>query len=254
VSQVVLKPGEYVTHRTVVGVPVTADPAISATFPLQRQNLILSEAYKEARLQGAGVNTVQGLVTLAGGASPTVTLECYLYDNSTDTFTLQKTTTALSTDGNFTYTTGGVRSFLRISAVTGAPTSVTIQVSPGGTGDQTRILQWRVVENATDQTVDTTVGGDLRIHKPMVIRDVGAYCDTAGTTGECTVDINEGGTTILSTKITIDTGEKSSQTAATPPVISDSSIAADAVITVDVDTIHTGTAAKGLVVWMEVEV
>lgn len=60
-----------------------------------------------------------------------------------------------------------------------------------------------------------------------------------------TVDINEGGNSILSTKLTIDNGERTSVTAATPAVISDSALADDAEITVDVDAIGDGTA-KGL--------
>jgi hypothetical protein len=69
----------------------------------------------------------------------------------------------------------------------------------------------------------------------------------SGGGGIFTVDINEAGSTILSTKITIDNGEKTSTTAATPPVISDSAIADDAEITIDIDQIGDGTA-KGLVV------
>lgn len=57
-----------------------------------------------------------------------------------------------------------------------------------------------------------------------------------------TVDINEAGTTILSTKLTIDNTEKTSTTAATPPVISDASLADDAEMTIDVDQIGDGTA------------
>ena len=86
----------------------------------------------------------------------------------------------------------------------------------------------------------------------MTVVDVGAYCDTAATGSVTTIDINEAGTTILSTKITIDATEKTSETAATPPVISDSAIAADAIITFDIDGIGSSTAGKGLVVWMEV--
>jgi hypothetical protein len=63
------------------------------------------------------------------------------------------------------------------------------------------------------------------------------------------VDIHESGTTILSTKLTIDNGEKTSTTAATPPVISDSALADDAEITVDIDQIGDGTA-KGLKVYL----
>lgn len=60
-----------------------------------------------------------------------------------------------------------------------------------------------------------------------------------------TVDINEAGASILSTKLTIDNTEKTSVTAATPAVISDSALADDAEITIDVDQIGDGTA-KGL--------
>jgi hypothetical protein len=62
------------------------------------------------------------------------------------------------------------------------------------------------------------------------------------------VDINEGGTTILSTKLTIDANEKTSTTAATAAVISDSALADDAEITFDIDV--AGTGAKGLKVWL----
>ena len=48
-----------------------------------------------------------------------------------------------------------------------------------------------------------------------------------------------------STKITIDNTEKTSTTAAAPPVISDSTLADDAEVTIDIDTVGDGTA-KGL--------
>ena len=63
-----------------------------------------------------------------------------------------------------------------------------------------------------------------------------------------TIDINEAGVTIMATtKLTIDANEKSSGTA-TPAVISDSAIAANAEITVDVDST---TGGKGGVVCLE---
>jgi len=73
-----------------------------------------------------------------------------------------------------------------------------------------------------------------------------ASLTTAQTSGSIfTVDINENGVSILSTKLTIDNTEKTSVTAATPAVLSDSSLANDAEITVDIDQIGDGTA-KGL--------
>jgi predicted RecA/RadA family phage recombinase len=67
---------------------------------------------------------------------------------------------------------------------------------------------------------------------------------TASTSGVVTVDINESGTTILGNKLTIDQDEKTSTTAATAATLTDTSIAADAEITFDIDT--AGTGAKSL--------
>lgn len=72
---------------------------------------------------------------------------------------------------------------------------------------------------------------------------------TSGAGGIVTVDINEAGTTILSTKLTIDNTEKTSTTAATAAVISDAALADDAEITIDIDQIGDGTA-KGLKVYI----
>lgn len=65
---------------------------------------------------------------------------------------------------------------------------------------------------------------------------------TDGGGGILTVDINVTGGSILSTKLTIDNTEKTSTTAATPAVLSASTIADDAEITFDVDQIGDGTA------------
>ena len=64
-----------------------------------------------------------------------------------------------------------------------------------------------------------------------------------------TVNVKESGTTILSTKLIFDNAEKTTTTAATPPVISDANLADDAEITVDIDQVGDGTA-KGLKVYL----
>lgn len=115
-----------------------------------------------------------------------------------------------------------------------------------------RYVEYRILDKDTEHTVSTKVGGDLRIPTGVSIKSVGAYVDVAGVTGVGTIDINEAGVSILSTKITIDTGEKSSETAETPPVISDHEIDTNAILTFDIDAIQT-TPAKGLVVWLEIK-
>ena len=59
-------------------------------------------------------------------------------------------------------------------------------------------------------------------------------------TSAISIDINEAGTSVLSTPLTIDAGESSSTTAATAAVISDPDIADDALITIDIDSADTG--------------
>ena len=101
----------------------------------------------------------------------------------------------------------------------------------------------------SDETTALTTGAakvTFRAPRAMVITGVRASLTTAQTSGSIfTVDINESGTSILSTKLTIDNTEKTSTTAATPPVIIDSAIADDAEITIDIDQVGDGTA-KGL--------
>jgi hypothetical protein len=82
----------------------------------------------------------------------------------------------------------------------------------------------------------------------MTLTAVRASLSAASSSGTPTIDINDGGTTILSTKLTIDVSEKTSTTAATPAVISDTALADDAEITIDIDV--AGTDAKGLKVYL----
>jgi hypothetical protein len=101
----------------------------------------------------------------------------------------------------------------------------------------------------SDETTALTAGtAKITFRTPcaMTVTAVRASLTTAQTSGSIfTVDINEGGTSILSTKLTIDNTEKTSTTAATPPVISDSALADDAEMTIDIDQIGDATA-KGL--------
>ena len=66
------------------------------------------------------------------------------------------------------------------------------------------------------------------------------------TSGTTTIDINEGGSTILSTKCTIDYGSLTSVGASTAVVISDTALADNAEITVDIDAVTGGADETGL--------
>lgn len=97
----------------------------------------------------------------------------------------------------------------------------------------------------SDETTAITTGAakvTFRMPHAMTLTAVRASLTTDSSSGAPVIDINEGGTTILSTKLSIDAGEKTSTTAATPAVISDASLADDAEITIDIDTAGTGAA------------
>lgn len=105
----------------------------------------------------------------------------------------------------------------------------------------------------SDETTALTAGTNkvsVRLPRAMVLTSVRASLVTAQTSGSIfTVDINQDGTSILSTKLTIDNTEKTSKTAVTAPVLSTTSLTDDAEITVDIDQIGDGTA-KGLKIYL----
>ena len=101
----------------------------------------------------------------------------------------------------------------------------------------------------SDETTALTTGTakvTFRMPYAMTLTEVRASLSTTQTSGSIlTVDINESGSSVISTKLTIDNTEKTSTTATTPAVISDSALADDSEITIDIDQIGDGTA-KGL--------
>lgn len=107
---------------------------------------------------------------------------------------------------------------------------------------------FELVVACSDEDTPITTGTTkvtFRMPRGVTLTGVRANLKTPAATGTFTVDINEGGSTILSTKITIDATEKTTVGAAVPSVISDPNLADDAEITVDVDDDADG-AATGL--------
>lgn len=105
----------------------------------------------------------------------------------------------------------------------------------------------------SDETTAITTGTAKRTFRlPLCqVLAVRASLTTSSSSGNPTFDINESGTSILGAKLSIDSGEKTSTTAATPATITDNSIADDAEMTFDIDT--AGTGAKGAKIYMKVK-
>lgn len=103
----------------------------------------------------------------------------------------------------------------------------------------------------SDETTAITTGTakvTFRMPFAMTLTSVRASLTTSSSSGNPAIDVNESGASIFSTTLTIDSGEKTSTTAATAAVISDSSLADDAEMTIDIDT--AGTGAAGLKVYL----
>ena len=108
-------------------------------------------------------------------------------------------------------------------------------------------LWFQVGDEGTAQTAATN---KLTFRMPfaMTLYGVRGHLGTAATGANLfTVDINEGGASILSTKLTFDASETTTTTAATAAVISDADLADDALMSVDIDQIgNGGSAGAGL--------
>jgi hypothetical protein len=107
------------------------------------------------------------------------------------------------------------------------------------------------VNVSNNETTVLTTGNSkitLRLPQDITLLEVKASLTTASSSGNVIVDINKNGSTVLSSKITIEVGEKTSKTATTLPVISNPYLENDDEITIDVDS--AGSNATGLKVWL----
>ncbi len=132
----------------------------------------------------------------------------------------------------------------------GATNGMILEAASGeATGLRYALPITSLIVACSDETTALTASvGKVTFRMPyaFTLTAVRASLVTAQTSGGVvTVDINEGGSTILSTKLTFDNTEKTTTSAATPAVISDAALADDAEITVDIDSLGDGTA-KGL--------
>lgn len=128
--------------------------------------------------------------------------------------------------------------------ITIGTTSVTIA--------RARMQQEMLPIACSDEGSILTTGTKVTFRMPyaFTLSSVKASLTTAQTSGSIfTVNVKKNGTTIFSTLLTIDNGEKTSATAATAAVLSTTSLAEDDEITISIDQIGDGTAT-GLKVYL----
>lgn len=154
----------------------------------------------------------------------------------------------------------GITEYATAAEVT-TGTDATRSITPdalAGSNYGTAVVQIFVFDDATDCATGDGAG-DVFFRVPSTINGfdlvgVAAQCQTAGTTGTMDVQIHNvtQAADMLTTKITIDSAETDSSTAATAAVIdtANDDVATGDQIRIDVDAVHT-TAAKGLLVELQ---
>ena len=188
-------------------------------------------SYKNTDPAGSHSHTVT-----VGTPSPTVTSS-------------QSTATTSTPNTGVTDDTGSSQSFSNVPA--SAYVRWIIRAAHGVEADTvggTSLLDEALEETVTLELVGSgslpasqTGAASFRMPYGALLTEVRAGLNSgSNATSTISIDINESGTSVLSTALTIDAGESSSTTAATAAVISDPDIADDALITIDIDSADTG--------------
>lgn len=189
-----------------------------------------------------GTTTITAFDSIASGATRRIVF------NGVLTLTHNSSSLILPTAANLTTAAGDVFEFVSLGS--GNWRCIGYQKANG----QALTGSIQSIPIACSDEVTALVAGiskvTFRMPYGLTLTGVRASLTTAQTSGSIfTVDVNEAGVSILSTKLTIDNTKKSSVTSTTQPVISDSSLADDAEITIDIDQIGDGTAT-GLKVYL----
>jgi len=116
-------------------------------------------------------------------------------------------------------------------------------------GDLPGVLTWAASNKITPLTTDYDNEGCIYVDKALTLTGAACYVETAGgTSGSTTIDIEESGTSILSTECDINAGDNQDDGTV---AISDTAIAAGAQLCIDVDSLSADETEAGLQIWLE---
>jgi hypothetical protein len=110
------------------------------------------------------------------------------------------------------------------------------------------VLEDFIVACSDESTILTTTTSAVTFRVPFAIylNSVRASVNVAPVGSTIIVDIKQTGTSIFSTKLSIDANEETSTTAATPAVISNPNLTDNAKVVVSIDQVGSSTAGSGL--------
>ena len=155
-----------------------------------------------------------------------------------------KASTVMTTKGDIvTYSTERIRKGV------GSNSQILVCDSTDADGNKYDYNSQSFVIACSDETSDLEIGDDkaqIRLPFQFELTSISANVNTAPVGSTISIQVQEDGSDILSTPITIDASETTSETAATPPVISDSTLASNSIISIDLDQIGSSTAGTGL--------
>lgn len=142
---------------------------------------------------------------------------------------------------------GEASSPARTGSASGVTATVTLVASGGVASGSDKPLESLVIACGDESTACTTGTAKVTFRMPYAFKLMAVRGGlTVAPTGSTFIfDINESGTSVLSTKLSIDAGEKTSATAASAAVISDRDLAEDAEMTIDFDQVGSTVAGAG---------
>jgi hypothetical protein len=227
---------------TIANSALQKEVKINALFDAASQSLLFGR--RDSTTSGLTWGYYGGNLNVSGTVTPIANGTVSLTDAATNY--VEASSSGVVSANTSAFTGGTTIRLYQIITSGGAVTSYTDRRLGAGGSSGTTATQSIIIACSDETTALTTGTAKTTFRMPYAfnLSAVRASLTTAQTSGSIfTVDINESGTTVLSTKITIDNNEKTSTTAATAPVIGDASIADDAEITIDIDQVGNGTAA-----------
>jgi hypothetical protein len=255
--------------RTIVVVPLfeTIDPGGTLLFAVwddtdNRMEFRSASDYRLALGVGTADSPTFAGLTISGSGAGALVLDD---SDASNHFRLAANPT-VTTNVNLIMPPNGLNALLKMVPGTGTTNFLLTNAVAGtdySTSTSTENLQNKDLTHASntipvelgivfgDESTTITTGTakkTFRMPFAMTVTAVRANLKTASSSGNPAFDINEGGASIFSTTITIDANERTSTTAATAAVLSDTSLADDAEITIDIDT--AGTGAVGPKIWL----